>query len=71
MSHVQDITTIKHLVLQTYHKRSLSFWKYIYIYIYFLVTEFQNCGSEHDHGLLWIKNAPMYGMHINEKIESL
>jgi hypothetical protein len=42
---------------------------YIYIYIYFLVTEFQNCGSEHDHGLLWIKNAPMYGMHINEKIE--
>jgi hypothetical protein len=32
MSHVQDITTIKHLVLQTYHKRSLSFWEYIYIF---------------------------------------
>jgi hypothetical protein len=25
--------------------------------------------SEYDHGLLWIKNAPMYGMHTNEKIE--
>jgi hypothetical protein len=28
--------------------------------------EFQNCGSEHDHGILWIKNAPMYGVHTNE-----
>jgi len=33
---------------------------YIYIYIYiiiliFFVTEFQNHGNEHDHGLLWIK----------------
>jgi hypothetical protein len=31
--------------------------------------EFQNCGSEHDHGLLWTKKTPMYGVHINEKIE--
>jgi hypothetical protein len=33
--------------------------------------EFQNCGSEHDHGALWIKNALMYGMHTNEEIERL
>jgi hypothetical protein len=38
--------------------------------IYFF-TEFQNCGSEHDHGFLWIKDAPMYGMHTNEEIERL
>jgi len=31
--------------------------------------EFQNCGNEHDHGLLWIKNAPMYVVHTNEEIE--
>ncbi len=36
----------------------------------FLVTKFQNCGNEHDHGLLWIKDASMYGVHINEKIEN-
>jgi len=42
---------------------------YIYIYIYFsfekFVIEFQNCGNKHDHGLLWIKNASMYGVHTN------
>ncbi len=36
----------------------------------FLVLEFQNSGNEHDHGLLWIKNAPMYGVHTNEEISS-
>jgi len=35
----------------------------------FFIIEFQNRGSKHDHGLLWIKNAPMYGMHTNEEIE--
>jgi hypothetical protein len=35
---------------------------------YFLI-KFQNHGNENDHGLLWIKNALVYGMHINEKIE--
>jgi hypothetical protein len=33
------------------------------------VTKFQNHGSEHDHGLLWIKDAPIYGINTNEKIE--
>jgi hypothetical protein len=36
--------------------------------IYFVI-EFQNHGNEHDHGLLWVKNVPMYGMQTNEKIE--
>ncbi len=27
----------------------------------FFVIEFQICGSEHDHGFLWIKHAPIYG----------
>jgi hypothetical protein len=34
-----------------------------------LVTKFQNCGSEYDLGVLRNKNAPMYGMHTNEKME--
>jgi hypothetical protein len=37
--------------------------------MFFFVIEFQNCVSEHDHGLLWIKIAAMYGIHTNEKIE--
>jgi uncharacterized protein YabN with tetrapyrrole methylase and pyrophosphatase domain len=36
---------------------------------FYLVIKFQNCGSEHNHGLLWIKDAPMYGVHTNEEIE--
>jgi hypothetical protein len=36
---------------------------------FYLVIKFQNCGSEHNHGLLWIKYAPMYGVHTNEEIE--
>jgi hypothetical protein len=27
----------------------------------FFVTEFQNRGNEHDHALLWIEGAPVYG----------
>jgi len=33
----------------------------------FYDTKFQNHGSEHDHGLLSIKDAYMYGVHTNEK----
>ncbi len=36
---------------------------------FYFVIEFQNHGSEDDHGLLWNKNVPMYGVHTNEKIE--
>jgi len=39
------------------------------VFFIFFITEFKNCESEHDHGLLWIKNAPMYGVHTNEEIE--
>ena len=36
---------------------------------YFYVTEFQNRGSEHDHGLIWIKSAPIYGTNTNGDVE--
>jgi hypothetical protein len=36
---------------------------------YFFVTEFQNRGNEHDHALLWIKGAPVYGADNNSEIE--
>jgi hypothetical protein len=36
---------------------------------FYFVIEFQNCGNEHDHGFLWIKDAPMCGVHTNEEIE--
>lgn len=36
---------------------------------YFFVTEFQSRGNEHDHGLLWIRNAPIYGHSSNTTIE--
>jgi hypothetical protein len=36
---------------------------------FYFVTKFQNRGSEHDHGLLWIKDALIYGVDNNETIE--
>ncbi len=63
---MQDITIIKHLTFANL----LNIIIFLGIYIYFkIVIEFQNCESEHNHGLLWIKNAPMYGVHTNEEIE--
>jgi hypothetical protein len=35
---------------------------------YYFVTEFQNRGSEHDHALLWIEGAPVYGNDNNSQI---
>ncbi len=57
---------IKHLVYVNLSHKLIIF---LGIFLIFFVTKFQNRGSEHDHGLLWIKNAPMYGVHTNEKIE--
>ncbi len=37
-------------------------------FFFFLVIESQNHDSEHDHGFLWIKDAPIYGINRNEKI---
>jgi hypothetical protein len=37
---------------------------------YYFVTEFQNRGSEHEHGLLWIEDAPIYGRESNSQIEN-
>jgi hypothetical protein len=57
---------IEHLVFANLLQKIIIF---LGIFFIFFITEFQNCGSEHDHGLLWIKNAPMYRVHTNEKIE--
>jgi len=62
---VQDIM-IKHFVFANLSQKIIIFWVYIYIYF---VIKFQNHGSLHDHGLLSIKNALVYGVHTNEKIE--
>jgi hypothetical protein len=40
-----------------------------HIFYFIFVSEFQNHESEHDHEFLWIKYAPMYRVHTNEKIE--
>ena len=60
-----------------YHHRMNSFRKlcskdksiFGHIVDYFFITEFQHRGSEHDHGLLWIENAPIYGINSNATIE--
>ena len=36
---------------------------------YYFVTEFQNCGNEHVHYMLLIKDAPIYGTYTNSDIE--
>jgi len=35
---------------------------------FYFVAKFQN-RNEHDHGLLWIKDAPIYGIDSNETIQ--
>jgi hypothetical protein len=57
---------IKHIVFTNLSHKIIIF---LGIFLICLITKFQNRGSEHDHGLLWIKNAPLYGVHTNEKIE--
>jgi hypothetical protein len=37
---------------------------------FFFVTKFQSCGSQHDHGFLWVANAPIYGLDSNNAIEN-
>jgi len=37
---------------------------------FFFVIEFQSRGSQHDHGLLWVTNAPIYGLDSNNAIEN-
>jgi hypothetical protein len=36
----------------------------------FFVIKFQVRKNEHDHGLLWVKDAPKYGINNNYEIES-
>ena len=35
---------------------------------FFFTNEFQQRGNEHDPGLLWIQNAPIYGEISNDEI---
>jgi len=37
---------------------------------FYFDTEFQNRGSECEHGLLWVENAPIYGVNSNNDIEN-
>jgi hypothetical protein len=36
---------------------------------FFFVTEFQHRGSEHEHALIWIKNAPNFKTNSTQDIE--
>jgi hypothetical protein len=37
---------------------------------FFLLHNFKVMGSQHDHGLLWVANAPIYGLDSNNVIEN-
>ena len=37
---------------------------------FYFVTKFQNRGAEHEHGFLWVENAPIYGINSNSDIEN-
>jgi hypothetical protein len=36
---------------------------------FFFKTKFQEGGLPYDHGLLWVQNAPTFGVSKNEKNE--
>jgi len=35
---------------------------------FFFITDFQHKSSEHDHAVIWIKNAPKYKINSNEEV---
>ena len=37
---------------------------------FYFVTEFQSRGSQHDHGLLWIKDAPSLDTHTDDQVKT-
>jgi hypothetical protein len=41
-----------------------------FILDFFFVKKFQSHGSQHDHRLLWLTNAPLYGLDSNNVIEN-
>jgi hypothetical protein len=48
------------------HERRYNFWTFIG---FFFVIVFQNHGSKHDHGLLWVVNASKYVFYFNKIID--
>jgi hypothetical protein len=60
------ITTIVWLHFVTLKKNSSIFGK---VNDFNFIIEFQNRGSEHDHGLLCTKDGPICGVDSNETIE--
>jgi hypothetical protein len=38
---------------------------------YFFITKFQLGGLPHDHGLLWVQNAPTFGVSKMKKMNVL
>jgi hypothetical protein len=40
------------------------------LFYFFFVREFQSHGSQHNHGLLWVANTPIYGLDSNNAIEN-
>jgi len=49
------------------YERYFNFWAFIN---FFFVTKFQSHESQHDHGLLSVANAPIYGLDSNNAIEN-
>ncbi len=37
---------------------------------FFFTIKFQGCGSEHNHGLIWIKDVSIYKVNSSVKIET-
>jgi hypothetical protein len=38
---------------------------------FFFAIEFQSCRSQHDHGLLWVASAPIYGLDSTMQLKTL
>jgi hypothetical protein len=67
--HVHDIMIIIwNFFIHCVWKINSIFW---HLLEFFFVTEFQSRGSQHDNGLLWVANAPIYGLDSNNAIENI
>jgi hypothetical protein len=66
VSLVHVIMNIEQIVFVNLFK--ILIW-YLVVKYYFFIIKFQSRGLPHDHWLLWVQNAPTFGVSKSEEIE--
>jgi hypothetical protein len=57
--------------MQSFAKLLLKDTIFKFVLDHYFIIEFQNHGSKHDHELLLISNAPIYGSQTNKETKEI